>query len=303
MKAVGAGKICVLWFMLFALPAHASDSVGSDFLLAAPHARTAALNSAFTAIADDANAVLFNPAGLILSKDIILSMTHFSSFVDTNYEYACFVFPQGKWALGGSVMYDYTSNFNWITGDDVNKGAVNNYDFLAAAALGYSIIPNLSAGVCIKAFRSEILDYSKYGLAFDAGLLMKLGTDPDVYMGIVLQNAGWQTAYETQADAMPVIIKIGAGVKLRTAGFLSLLIDIDVSRLITADETSDIGTGMELGFYDVFYVSAGFGLKHSGDNYSVGAGIRPVRQAKISYAFQPFEGLGLTHRISLDLYL
>jgi hypothetical protein len=305
MQPAGIRKkfLLTLLLMAFAASAQPAESTGADFLLAAPHARTAALNSAFSALADDENAVLFNPAGLPAIAGTTISFTHFASFVDTNYEYVCFAVPLGKLAAGGSILYAYTYNFNWITGADENRGAVNNYDFLATVSAGYAVLPDFSAGASVKFFRSEILTYFKYGLAFDAGLRMVLARNPGVYIAFVLQNAGWQTAYERIADAMPVCFRIGMGIKIKAADFLDIEGDIDISRLISSGESSDVGMGIEFGFYDILYAGAGFGLKNSGDNFSIGAGIKPIKQAKISYAFQPFEGLGLTHRISLDVYL
>jgi hypothetical protein len=102
---------------------------------------------------------------------------------------------------------------------------------------------------------------------------------------------------------LPVNVKLGAGIKFRAADFCAVLADIDINRQLTADETPDIGAGVELCFYDMLYLSAGYGFKHTGDTFSLGAGIKPIKQARISYAFQPFLELGFTHRISLDLFL
>jgi len=289
-------------FMSFVVSVYPAESVGGDFLLASPHARTAALNNSFAAVADDSNAVLFNPACLTEAGLIDISFTHFSSFADTNYEYISAVYPSGKWAFGGSVLVDYTYDFTWIKeGEDM--GNVNNYDFLATGAFGYKVLPELSAGACVKFFNSRLLAYSKIGFAVDAGILIKVSENPGVFIGCVLQNMGLQTAYETSADILPVNLKLGAGIKFKPADFCSVLADVDVNRVISENETADIGAGVELGFYEIVYVSAGFGFKHTGDNISLGAGIRPVPQVKVTYAFQPFDSLGFAHRISLDLFL
>jgi hypothetical protein len=303
MNKNSAGAFFFLFiFMSAAVPAFSAEAVGGDLLLAAPHARTAAMNSSFAAVADDANAVLFNPACLTEADGLNIAFTHFSSFADTNYEYISAVYPWGKWAFGGSVMVDYTYNFSWIK-DGQDMGSVNNYDFLATAAFGYPVLPNFSVGAAVKFFNSRILAYSRIGFAIDAGMLIKVSENPGVFAGCVLQNVGLQTAYETAADILPVNIKLGAGIKFKAADFCSVLLDLDINRVISESETADIGAGAELCFYKMAYLSAGFGFKHTGDSITLGAGIRPIRQVKVSYAFQPFEILGFTHRISLDLFL
>jgi hypothetical protein len=280
----------------------AEKAVGPDFLLIQPHARTAAMGNAFTGVADDSNAVLFNPAGIALQNKNSVSMTHYSSFADTNYEYLMFASPQGRWGFGGGALFDYTSDFTEINTAGQENGQVNNYDFMLAGSFAYLILPGFSAGISAKYFKSELLNFSKDGYAFDFGLLVKLTECPDIYAGMVLQNLGDQTAYEQEKDDLPLLFRAGIGLKHKINDALKITAAADLGRVLLNKYLPDLGAGTELCLYNMYFLSAGFGFKQEGDSFSFGAGFMPVETLKLAYAFQPFENLGATHRISLDVF-
>jgi hypothetical protein len=155
----------------------------------------------------------------------------------------------------------------------------------------------------VKYFRSTLLTYSKDGFAADFGVLCRVMECPDIYIGVALLNLGTQTAYETEADLLPLEVKLGLGLKYKINEIMSIAAAADIGGVMANKYIPDLGGGVEMCFYSIFYASAGFGLKQEGDNVSLGAGIMPLQNMKISYAFQPFEHLGITHRISLDLYM
>lgn len=294
----------LIFFIIYMPPFLMADtSVGPDFLLVEPDARTAAMGNAFTAIADDANAVLFNPAGIPAIRTSMLSFTHYASFADTNYEYLSFVYPYKPWGIGGSLLYDYTMNFPEIDPTGRETGQVNNYDLLASIAAGYTIVPGLSAGAAIKYFKSTLLNYTRDGFAFGLGALWKFKDDPDIYIGCTLQNLGAPTAYESVTDDLPALLTVGLGLKHKFSDIINITADADMGRMLLNKYFPDIGAGAELGFYNMVFISAGFGIKQEGDTISLGAGIRALESLKIWYAFQPFENLGATHRLSLDISL
>jgi hypothetical protein len=293
-----------IFFILFIyalLPAE--NAVGPDFLLVEPDARTAAMGNAFTGIADDSNAVLFNPAGIPSIRNSIISFTHFASFADTNYEYMSFVYPYKPWGLGGSLLFDYTMNFPEIDASGSETGQVNNYDMLATLAVGYEIVPGFSAGAAVKYFKSTLLNYTRDGFAFSLGALWKLTESPDLYIGFTIQNIGGQTAYESVTDELPANLTVGLGLKHKINDIMKITAAADIGRVIVNKYFPDIGAGAEVGFYDIVFMSAGFGLKQEGDTVSFGIGIRAMDSLRISYAFQPYENLGATHRLSLDVSL
>jgi hypothetical protein len=303
MKFARNGAILLFFSAFFFVLLRAEKAVGPDFLLIQPHARTAAMGNAFTGLADDSNAVLFNPAGMPLIKKPMLSFTHFSSFGDTNFEYTAYAYPGGDWGAGGSVLYDYTTGFSNIdkTGQDI--GDTHNYDLAFTGTFGCVILPGITAGISAKYFRSELLNYSKNGYAFDFGIMFRLMEQPDTHLGCALLNSGSQTAYEKQSTALPLTAKTGISVKYAFNESAGITAAFDIGRIIVNDDLLDISGGIEVCLYRIYFISAGFGFKMDGDTFSLGAGFKPVETLRISYAFQPFEYFGATHRISLDVFM
>ena len=172
--------------MILTLPAlsRAAGDVDADFLRAEPSARSAGMSGAFCAVADDLNAIIYNPAGLSQIKHNSISLTHFASFADTNTEYVSAGLPVWKGALGLSALCDYTFDFNYFDEFGDNRGKVDNYDIVLTGSYGFRITPDISLGGTIKGFVSRLYLYSKGGAAFDAGALFNLGKNPDTKAGI-----------------------------------------------------------------------------------------------------------------------
>ena len=72
-------------------------------------ARALALGGAFTALANDASALYWNPAGLIQLNSISVSANHTDWLAETNFEYFGLVLPAGnRLAFGLSLtVLDY----------------------------------------------------------------------------------------------------------------------------------------------------------------------------------------------------
>ena len=69
---------------------------GLAFLKIKPSARGTSLGDCFVSIANDANAIYYNPAGLTQLKNIEISLMHMSYVAETSYESGAIFFPIGK---------------------------------------------------------------------------------------------------------------------------------------------------------------------------------------------------------------
>ncbi len=293
-------KIILLLF----LPAflHASGRVDADFLRIEPSARTAAMSGAFCGVADDLNAVIFNPAGLVRIKHNTISLTHFASFADTNCEFISGAMPMEKGAAAASLLCDYTLDFAEFDEFGDEKGKVDNYDFVLTGSYGMHVMPNMSVGANVKGFLSRLYKYNKMGFACDAGVLVVIGKDPDTRAGIVIQNIGAQSAYIKVADPLPANIKAGISTKFDLQGLGKLMFSVDVNRLIGKDEVQTLDVGAEAEAYNILAVRAGYGFRRDIATFSLGLGIL-LEKVRFSYAYQPFDALGTAHRLTLDMDL
>ncbi len=292
--------IAIIFFFIKTI-IFSSGGVGCDFLRINPHAKSASMSNSYSAIGGDVNSIYFNPAGLMLVKAPVISITHFSSFGDTNYEYFCGVYPFGSiGTMGFGILYNYT--FSFVEYDEFGDeaGNIDNRDVTATISYSYAFVPFFLAGINLKYFNSLLYKYSKTGFAGDIGTLIIIGKNPDIFGAIVIQNLGFQTAYIDVVDEMPVNIKAGLGCKFDLFGNTMITITLDTNRLMTKDELPTLDIGGDLCFQKFLSIRAGIGLRHDAERFSFGFGIN-LQDVRFSYAYQPFDFLGDTHRITLDI--
>jgi hypothetical protein len=142
-------KLGVLFLLLFGASLYGAGGVGPDFLRISPPAKTASLSGAFTASAKDINSILFNPAGLGFIKKPIVSLTHYASFADTNYEYLAAAFPMKKGVGGVALLVDYTLDFMEIDEYGNEAGNVENYDVMLVGSYSYPLYDWLKLGAIL----------------------------------------------------------------------------------------------------------------------------------------------------------
>jgi hypothetical protein len=291
----------VLLVLFFPCLLFSAGGVGPDFLRMNPHAKTSAMSDAFCGLAGDINGIFFNPAGISHVKQPVVSLTHFTSFSDTNYEYLGGVYPvDSASTVGAALMVDYTMSFHEYNEFGVDCGNVDNTDFLLALAYSYAASPYLFIGGNLKGFYSKLYKYSKQGAAIDIGALLKFGENPDTYGGIAIQNIGFQSAYIDVADAMPLNFKAGLGIHFDIIDKTSACVAVDVNRLLTKDEMPTLDFGAEALVQNILALRAGYGIRHDVMKASFGVGII-LDRVHFSYSFQPFDALGSNHRVSLDV--
>jgi len=154
----------------------------------APGARADGMGRAFTAIANDANAIWWNPGGLAFVRGHDLNMTYTQLVPDlasdVSFSYPAYVQHVEGWGgLGASVAY---LSYGKSEATDVNgdvTGEFTSYEVVPGVAYGTELADNLGFGVTLKLIRVDLapaavtLDQRNgRGTTFaaDLGLLMKL---------------------------------------------------------------------------------------------------------------------------------
>ncbi|HRU38294.1 MAG TPA: PorV/PorQ family protein [Candidatus Goldiibacteriota bacterium] len=235
-------------------------------------------------------------------KKTNVSLTHFSSFADTNTEYVSASFPALQGTAAMSVLCSFVSSFKEYGEFGDILGDVASFDTVLALSYAYFPEPSLAVGANLKGFYSKLYVYDKLGFAVDAGAFFILGKDPYTRAGIAVQNIGSQTAYIEVSDPLPANVKAGLSAKFDIAGVGNLLFAVDVNRLIVKDELPTLELGAEAELYEIIAIRLGYGLRHDAAGLSMGLGVL-LEKLRFSYAFQPFDCLGTAHRITVDLEL
>ncbi len=219
------GVLCVLG--AYAGTAHAQAEAGAQSLLIAPGARADGMGRAYVAVANDANAVWWNPAGLAfvnghdasstytrlvpdLANDVFFSHTSYAQHVEG---WGGIGFSFGYLSYGTSIATD-------VDGNEI--GTFTSYEMAPTLAYGTELMKDMGFGVSLKFVRVDLapadktLDRAKgAGSTFgaDIGALYKLPKYKSS-VGLVLQNLGPSISYidADQADPIGRNAKLGFAV-------------------------------------------------------------------------------------------
>ncbi len=220
MKKILSG-IGIIMMMVQSVPVWAgAGTEGASFLDIPVGAGPAALGSAYTALATNAYAPVWNPAGLGMLADNEMAGQHVSYLESIHYEFLSFVHPFDKArdsdthrGIGFSAQYLGSGD---ITRTDVNPdgtqingdlGTFSSYFASYNLSYGQTLTDRLALGVTGKMIKAKIDDVSATAYAADLGALYRL--TETAQMGASLVNAGSQLKFLSEGDSLPLAVKVG----------------------------------------------------------------------------------------------
>ncbi len=330
----------VLFALLITLvaagPAMATTKVGTSaaqFLKIGVGCRAAALGGAYVAIADDAAALFWNPAGLasLTGNEIILM--HAKWLASTNFNFGGVVVHVGNNTLGASLTaLDYGE---WeVTTVDKPEGTgeiMGASDFALAASYARSLTDRFSFGFNVKYIQQNIWHMNSSSFAFDVGTLyitrfkgMRIGMSManfgnkmkmegkdnavfhDVDPGLPGNNEAVGAYLDTHAWDLPLNFRVGVAMDLLSGEPLRWTVALDA--LHPNDNNEAINLGSEVMWNDLIALRGGYkalGRDDSEQGLTFGGGIHyPLTGAttvKIDYACSDWGRLEYVHWFSMGL--
>ena len=266
-----------------------------EFLLLDANARAVAMGGAYTALATDANALLYNPAGLARVKMHEATFMHNQYLQGLTQEYLSMAT-----ASGWSASFNYF-NFGSIDRTTLSQqsGGIGEFG-LSNMALGAGYGWNygaLSLGGGLKYIRETADNITAAGCAADIGALLDIKRLPGLTMGAALQNMGPAVKFISKREKPPFLIRGGMAYSFNAFNSLSVAA-LDVSK-VDSDKLR-FGLGAEILLNNVIALRAGFTTRNeAGIGLTAGVGWQ-WKSGSIDYALAPFGDLGLAHRISLN---
>ena len=297
-------------FLLALIPVHASGpGTGSaDFLNIPVGARETSLGGAFTAIADNANAVYYNPAGLSQLKTPEISFTQ-NQYVDgVSQQWLAAARPYKSGVFGFGINHLSVSAFDSYDNADNRTGSVSAYDMAVYLSWGgsrpldYKFIQSISYGAGAK-YISEKLDTKKgSGYGLDLGILAA-STVENLRFGVNIENAVSTKIKFIEVGAKPPLkFKTGVTYKIRSSAGPSARFSLDY--VLGNATKSYMAAGMESLFFDIFSVRVGyseFGDMSNGLNFGFGFALSKYtgRSINVDYSFGTTYAFGDIHKLSL----
>jgi hypothetical protein len=274
--------------------------------------RPIAMGGAFVAVADDANAIYWNPAGLRQLGGTALT-AQYSSFIDTvNYNYFAGAMPLGNDAaigLGAKILTTGNEQATDVNGNPTTGNVGENYaDFDIAGALKINYF--LDIGAVVKYITENLSSTTASTLALDLGLLYKTPI-PHLNAGLDIQNLGPGLKFVTTTDPLPLNFKVGTAYKMFDDNF-TLALDFNFPN----DNNPSVNFGGEYWYMNTLVGRFGYQLQGAFGQNELGNGAQEGLYLGAGFKFAAFKTnigldyawsnqgfLGTTNRFALNVYL
>ncbi|MGQ9707363.1 MAG: PorV/PorQ family protein [bacterium] len=251
--------------------------------------RASGMGDAFTALANDASASYFNPAGLAhISRQV--QFNHANWFADINHEYLTAVLPVTNFGTIAITANALTmGEIEQTTVDDPKTPAredegtglmVGANDLAFGLSYARIITDKLSFGLTVKGVQQTIWDMGASAVGIDLGLFYNTGFK-SLRLGTAVTNFGTQLAfsgphldynfywtdsgpsqlqgsYKTTPAPLPTAFRFGVAMDLVNTAPHRLTTAIDIVHPSDINETVNIG--LEYGLSEMMFLRAGYVL-------------------------------------------
>ncbi len=191
-----------------------AGTTGAAFLKIAVGASPVGMGEAFVAVADDANTIFWNPAGLNNVSQQEITAMHNEWFEDIKYEFLRYVQPTRKYGnFGIGFILLHMGKITGAREDEPGLYAGEGEAFSVSdrslfLAYGREITNDISGGISLKIIQQINADARSTGIAFDLGCLYKMPVH-NLMAGLNIQNIGPAIKIERERFALPFNIKLG----------------------------------------------------------------------------------------------
>ncbi len=302
--------------------------------------RATGMGDAFVAIADDASATYWNPAGLALLKSREVLINHIDWILDSRHEYIAGVFPTKLGVLGVSITSVHIGDFEETTIDRY-QGTGRTFsagDLCAGLSFARMFTDRFAFGGSVKVIQERIWELSASTVAFDFGTYYNTGWQ-NFRLAMAIANFGpdarfsgrqldftvntrddwtwpwtWHpipASYMTEKFPLPITFRFGIANDFNLTGKDKLTVACDLTHFNDVNEK--INFGIE---YSIMNISLRGGyilntdtqyaeniLWRTGISFGAGFIVKPVDDLsfRVDYGYRDVGRLGDSHRIGLNV--
>ncbi len=291
----------------------------AQFLKIGVGGRASAMGDAFVAIANDASALYWNPAGLTQFNEHQIIFSHNKWVVDINHDFLGGVYHLDESNSFGIGLTALTMQKMPVTTEFAPFGTGEYFGFSdIAIAVSYSrkMTDQFSFGGTIK-YMEETLDKLKMrGVMIDLGTFYWTGLGTTRF-AVAVSNFGSNLApdgevilvgkrnvSEWQEFSPPTVFRIGFAFEPYQDNEHTITTSIQLNH--PNDNSENVSTGFEYSWNNTVFMRGGYKINVEEQNFTFGAGINiPISMAQfgLDYAYSNFSRLGSAHRFSILLGL
>lgn len=237
------------------------------FLQIEPDSRAAGMGNANVAIADNASAIFWNPAGLAFQKGNQISITHSKWLPNFNadlfYDYLVGkYYVEGIGTIGGHITFLNLGEQTRTDENGLEQGRFNSYEFAGGLSYGYRLNKNWSIGTGFRFIYSSLAEGKvsdqKINPGSSVGLDLAAMYKSDRFTvanrganfnaGFNLSNIGPGIQYtdNAQKDPLPTLLRVGWSytMDLDEDGYNTITIANDFSKIMARKDTTGHADGV-----------------------------------------------------------
>ncbi len=290
----------------------------AQFLKIGVGPRAAAMGQAYVAVANDAEALYWNPAGITQfdKNDVFFSSTRW--LVDLDMEYGGVVYhldPSNS--IGFGVTYLHTADMKETTElQPFGTGRYFSYsDALLSLTYGRNMTEKFSFGVSVKYMQETLAELDMRAVLFDVGTYYKTGWKSTRF-GVTVTNFGRDmspsgsfdyknlnnetvTVNSFQKFSPPIMFRIGVATELYQNATHKVTSAIQLNH--PNDNNENLNLGLEYWWQNIFALRGGYVTGREEEDFSVGFGFNvpiPLADFRFDYSYSNFGRLGDVNRFS-----
>lgn len=314
-----------------------SGTVAGQFLKIGVGARASALGGGYVGLANGADALYWNPAGIAWMPKSQLMVSHSEWFANIDHEFLAVAFPMGSVGTFGLSFTALSAPEMEQTTISQPEGTGIFFDVLDIAIGGtYArrLTDRFSFGVTAKYVYQKLFNETASTLVLDLGGYLQTGFK-GMRLGMSMSNFGGKMKMDgrdlivsynpdpnapgappaeaklsTESWPLPTTFRVGIALdifgKERQGVFANeaqrLTLTADGNQRNDAAET--LNMGLEYAWNERFFLRGGYRVNHDTEDYSAGMGVQvPLQTWMIiaDYAISNMNDLGAVHRIGIGL--
>jgi len=334
-KTLRASALALVSALLVSTPTFAVNKVATtaaQFLKIGVGARAVAMGGAFVAVANDATALYWNPAGIPRLGHNEVILLHTEWLADVSFDFAGVTLDLGNFGTIGASLTTLNMGEMKVRTELKPEGTGELFDagdFVGAVTWARSLTDRFSIGFNFKYIHQSIWRMSATGFAFDIGTLFTTQFR-DMKIGMCISNFGTKmqmrgqnarryydinpAAYgsndripvylETEKWPLPLLFRVGLSMDVIRSDMNRLTAAIDA--IHPNDNVERVNVGAEYTWYDMVSLRVGYKSlfdPQAEQGLTVGGGIRysagPSFAVRIDYAYADFGRLLNVHRFSV----
>ena len=276
----------------------------AQFLKIGVSARATGMGSAFTAVADDASAAFWNPAGLVDVQGTVIALHHSEWPADINLDYANYTFApafiRGKVSLHARGLTMDPQVVRTVFRQDGTGEMFDAGDMSFGLSYARYFTDKFSAGITVSWVHMGLADRSANQVVGDFGLQYRIGIR-GMKLGMMVQSIGSEVDFDNGPAKLPTVFKVGLAVDAYRGGPHAIIGVGEFSH--PSDNAERQNFGLEYSYNEFLFLRSGYNVNFDAESFAAGAGIAlqtsQSTSVDVDYSFVDMAALGSVHRVSL----